>query len=241
MMVPLGVVALIVGAGGCSDAKKSTAAPTDSTAPVASSTLAASATPGDAFCALAETARTAGSAVDTSEGDPATLKAEVDVALAASKAAVAAAPSDFVEIGKATVVQQEAVVALLETYGYSFTKAVTSDEGKAFFSDPNYAKVKSDRDTYLQAHCDLQPTTNSSSGAGVTLSPGDDGIRELFQLLQIGGEVQISDDQIECLVGELSGKITAGDLQSIGSGQAVTDAGTSLFVAAIGTCGVVLG
>ena len=242
----------MIGAGGCSSGAKTTSGsdatmdPTSGSVTVSTTvsttavSQAATAVAGDEFCRLSTAARVAGNAVNTSETDPAVLKPEVEAALAASKAATAAAPADFAEIGKNSVAQQEAVIALLEQYDYSFTAAVTSAEGKAFFSDPDYAAVKKARDAYLEQHCDLQPSDSGSSNGGISLSPGDEGIRQLFQLLQIGGQVQITDDQIECLVGELSGKITDADLRAIGSGQPVSGSSSALFVAAIGTCGVVL-
>lgn len=238
-MTACAAAALMIGAGGCSGAK--TASGSDATT-VSTTAVgqAATAVAGDEFCMLSEAARMAGNAVNTSETEPAVLQPEVEAALAASKAAAAAAPADFAEIGQNSVAQQEAVIALLKQYDYSFTAAVTSAEGKAFFGDPDYAAVKTARDAYLEQHCDLQPSESGASSGGISLSPGDEGIRQLFQLLQIGGEVQITDDQIECLVGDLSGKITDADLRAIGSGQPVSGSGSALFVAAIGTCGVVL-
>lgn len=234
------VAVALIGAGGCSSATKTASGSNATTVSTTAVGQAATAVAGDEFCRLSEAARAAGNAVNTSETDPAVLQPEVEAALAASKAAVAAAPADFAEIGKNSVAQQEAVIALLKQYDYSFTAAVTSATGKAFFGDPAYAQVKAARDAYLEQHCGLLPSDSGTSGGGISLSPGDEGIRQLFQLLQIGGQVQITDDQIECLVGDLSGTITDADLQAIGSGQPVTDAGTALFIAAIGTCGVVL-
>src|SRR4051812_4651801 len=187
---------------------------------------AATATPGDAFCGLEDVARQAGLAISTSQSDPTTLQAQVQAALEASKAAAAIAPADFTDIATKTIAQQEGVVALLKQYDYSFAKALASKEGSAFFSDPSLSEVKAQRDAYLQEHCNLAPTANTSGGGGITLSPGDEGIRELFQLLRLGGQVEISDQQIDCAVSSLSGVLSEADLQAIGAGTTVSQAGS---------------
>ena len=233
---------LLIGTAACSsssDGSSTVVAPSASTA-ASSTTIAATATPGDAFCGLEDVARQAGLAISTSESDPTKLQAEVIAALAASKAAAAIAPADFADIAATTIAQQEAVVALLEKYEYSFVKALASQDGNTFFSDPALGEVKAARDAYLQEHCNLAPSDNSSSGAGITLSPGDEGIRQLFQLLRLGGQVEITDAQIDCAVSSLSGVISDADLQAIGAGNTVSDAASQAFVEAISTCGITI-
>ena len=233
---------LVVASAACSssaDGSSTSGAASTSTA-ASSTTIVATATPGDAFCGLEDVARQAGLAISSSESDPAKLQAEVVAALDASKAAAAIAPADFVDIAAKTIAQQEAVVALLEKYDYSFVKALASQDGNAFFGDPALGEVKAERDAYLQEHCNLTPSDNTSSGAGITLSPGDEGIRQLFQLLRLGGKVEISDSQIDCAVSSLSGVISDEDLQSIGAGNAVSDAASQAFVTAISTCGITI-
>jgi hypothetical protein len=238
--------ALILASAGCSSSSSGGAASavaTNNSGGSATTTTvakAATATPGDAFCSLEEVAREAGLAISTSQSDPTTLQAQVVAALDASKAAAAIAPADFVDIATATVAQQEGVAALLKQYDYSFAKALASEEGNAFFSDPSLGEVKARRDAYLQEHCNLAPTANTSSGGGISLSPGDEGIRELFQLLRLGGQVQISDQQIDCAVTSLSGVLSEADLQAIGAGTTVSDAGSQAFVDAISTCGITI-
>lgn len=200
-----------------------------------------SATAGDEFCMLAAKARTIGAAVDTAAADPAALQAQVDAAFDASKAVAAKAPKDFEVLAKKNIEQQRAVVALLQQYDYNWTKALTSAEGKKLFGDADYAQNKTDRDAYLQQHCDIAPTENTSGGAGVTLSSGDQGIREFFQLLQIGGQLEITDQQVNCAVAALSGKISDADMQAIGSGAAVSDDGTKALVESLSGCNIVLG
>lgn len=231
-MAGLQTLLLLIAATACGSSSDDNAA--------GGSDIAATATPGDEFCSLVDVARTVGHAVAPSETDPVRLKANVVAATEASRAAVAAAPADYREIAAATIAQQEALVALLEKYDYSFVEVLASDDGNAFFADPGLAEVKAERDAYLQEHCNLAPSDNSSAGGAITLSPGDEGIRQLFQLLRLGGEVEISDDQIDCAVGSLSGAISDTDLQAIGAGTTVSDAGTQAFVLAIANCGITL-
>ena len=205
-----------------------------------SSTIAPTANPGDEFCRLEDVARQAGLVINTSQSDPTTLQAQVVAALDASKAAAAVAPADFAEISAKTIAEQEGVVALLEQYHYSFAKALASKEGNTFFSDPAIADVKAKRDAYLQQHCNLAPSEGTSGGGGITLSPGGEGVRQLFQLLRLGGQVEISDQQIDCAVAALSGVLSEADLQAIGAGTTVSDAGRQALVDAISTCGITI-
>jgi hypothetical protein len=232
---------LILAATACSSSSSGSRASGAETSATSTTVAAkaATATPGDAFCGLEDVARQAGLAISTSQSDPTTLQAQVVAALDASKAAAAIAPADFTDIATKTIAQQEGVVALLKQYDYSFAKALASKEGSAFFSDPSLSEVKAQRDAYLQEHCNLATTANTSGG-GITLSPGDEGIRELFQLLRLGGQVEISDQQIECAVTSLSGVLSEADLQAIGAGTTVSQAGSQAFVNAISTCGITI-
>jgi hypothetical protein len=191
------------------------------------------------FCQLSATARDAGLAIDISATDPATVEPQVQAVIDASKAVAAAAPADYADIASKTVAEQEQLLALWAKYDYDFAKMQASNEGKAFFADPDFAALQTGRDTYLQKNCDVAPAQNTSADAGVILSPGDEGIRQMFQILQIGGQLAVTDEQIDCLVDALSGQISDADLNAVGSGGSVSDAGTAALVAAISTCGVV--
>ncbi|MCU1390312.1 MAG: hypothetical protein JWL72_3650 [Ilumatobacteraceae bacterium] len=230
----------MAGVVGCSSSSPASTGAASTTAPSGSSITPGSSVVATAgpFCTAWDEARRAGAAIDTAGIDPTVVKAEVAAALAATKAAAALAPADFADLAAKSVAQEEAVVALLEKYDYSFA-ALTSEEGKALVDSADYIKVTDDRNAYLQKNCGLAPNQTTAGQAGVVLSPGDDGIRQLFQLLQIGGQLDISDDQIDCLVDALSGKISDADLQAIGANGSVSDSGTAAFVEALSTCGVV--
>jgi len=204
---------------------------------------AAAATTGPAtagqFCQLSAAAREVGAAIDVSATDKATVEAQVGAVIDATKAVAAAAPADYAAVATKTVAEQEQLLALWARYDYDFAKMQASEEGKAFFADPDFAALQNERDTYLQKHCDLAPAQDTSANAGVILSPGDEGIRQMFQILQIGGQLAVTDEQVDCLVDALSGQISDADLNAIGSAGSVTDAGTAALIAAINTCGVV--
>ena len=237
------VSVVIFAAAGCSSSSSGsggTASAATTVASTGASARPATAKPGDPFCGLEDVARQSGLAISTSETDAAKLQAQVVAALDASKAAAAVAPTDFADIATKTVAEQEGVVALLKQFDYSFVNALASDEGNAFFSDPELGQVKAQRDAYLQEHCNLAPSQAPSAGAGITLSPGADGIRQLFQLLRLGGKVEISDQQIDCAVSSLSGALSEADLQAIGAGTTVSDAGRQAFINAISTCGITI-
>ncbi len=195
---------------------------------------AATAEPGDAFCVLAEKARDLGDAIDTSGTDPAETKDQVEAALAASKAAAKKAPKDFEELAAKTVDQQEKTVELLEKYDYSFIDAFTSDEGAALFTDEGFKQNQDDRDAYLDDKCEIAPTENSG---GPTFASGDEGIRQLFKLFALGTGTEVTDDQLDCLVGELSGVLTDDDMAAISNGTGTPEANTAIGQAAV-TCGL---
>ena len=195
---------------------------------------AATAEPGDDFCVLAEEARALGAAIDTSGTDPDVTKDQVEAALAASKAAAKRAPKDFEELAAKTVESQEKTVELLEKYDYNFIDAFTSEEGTALFNDEGFQESEEARDAYLDEKCEIAPTDNSG---GPTLASGEEGIRQLFKLFALGTGAEVTDDQLDCLVGELSGVLTDEDLAAITSGTGSTESNAAIGQAVI-TCGV---
>jgi len=197
----------------------------------------ATAQPASEFCKLAQEARDIGDKVDPSSGDPALSEQQVAAALTASKAAAAKAPKDFAEIGERSVKSQEALVVILEEYDYEWVAAITSDEGQKLFEDPQYEGVQAERDTYLLAKCEIQPTDNTYGG-GLTFSPGDAGIRELFALLQLTASFELTDEQVGCAVDALSGTISDEDVQAIANQQTVSEEGTAAFLPAVSSCGI---
>ena len=181
----------------------------------------ATATPGSKFCTLALEARTAGQAMDIS-ASPDALKKQVEEGVRASKLAVAQSPKDFQDIAKRTLAAQDAFVKLLEDNGYDMVNAMTSDEGKKLINDPQFSKVDDDRKAYLQDKCDIAPADTTNAPA-LSLGSGDEGIRKLFQLLQLAPGFNITDDQVECAVENLSGNLSEEEIQAIATQQGVTD------------------
>lgn len=199
---------------------------------------AATATAGDAFCVLAAKAVAIGNAVDTS-GGPANLKGGVAAAVAADKAAEAVAPKDFTDLGQQSIAQEEKLVAILEKYKYDFTATLASPEGKALLGGASdYNAMKAKRDGYLKDKCGIAPTADTSNSTSIKLAAGVEGLQQFLSILQLNPEVAISDEQVSCLVGALTDKISDADLQAIIDKGEVTDAGQTALEQAFVDCGV---
>ncbi len=198
----------------------------------------ATAEPGSKFCELAQQARDVGDAIDTSAGDPDLLQEQVGAALEASKKAAAAAPKDFEVRANESVQAQEAFIDILAKYDYVFVSAITSDEGQELFEDPQYIALQDERKAYLLDKCEIVSTDDTSGE--IPLSAGDDGIRQLFELLQLNESFNLTDDQIDCAVETLSGNISDEDIQAIANSEAVSDQATALFGQTIVDCGIEL-
>jgi len=194
----------------------------------------ATAEPGSKFCKLAQEARDIGDDVDTAEPDPDVFRQQVGAALKASKKAAAAAPKDFKDLAKESVGFQEDFIKILEEYDYVVLDALTSDEGQELFEQPRYAEVQDERNAYLLDNCEIERTDNTDGD--IPLSPGEDGIRQLFELLQLNESFNITDDQIDCAVDALAGNISDEDLNAIADNQPVSDEGTQKFELAVSTC-----
>ena len=198
---------------------------------------AATAEPGSEFCDLAQTSRDIGSSIDPTVATPEELEDDVAEALEASKAAAAAAPKDFEELAERSVESQETFIDILEEYDYEYLTAITSPEGKELFEDPQYQQLQDDRDEYLLEKCEIEKAESSSEG-DLTLASGDDGIRQVFQLLQFNDAFTITDEQIDCAVAELSGKISDEDLQAIANQTEVSQEGQQNLGLAVIACGI---
>lgn len=181
----------------------------------------ATASPGSKFCTLALAARQAGQAMDIS-ASPDDLKKQIEEGVRTSTLAAAQAPKDFQDIAKRTLATQGAFVKLLEENNYDMVTAMTSDEGKKLINDPEFSKVDDDRKAYLQDKCDIAPS-DSTNAPALSLGSGDEGIRKLFKLLQIAPGFNITDDQVECAVENLSGNLSEEEIKAIATQEGITD------------------
>jgi hypothetical protein len=198
---------------------------------------AATAEPGSTFCDLSQEARDIGSAIDPTTASPSELEDQVNEAADAAKKAAAAAPKDFEELADAAVEAQEAFIGILEDNDYDYVSAITSADAKELFGDPDYTQSEQDRDDYLLEKCEIEPEESNFQG-DLELGSGDEGIRQIFQLLQFNDAFTITDDQIDCAVKELSGKISDEDLQAIANQTEVSEEGKQNFGLAVIACGI---
>lgn len=193
--------------------------------------------PGSEFCALSQTARDIGAKVDISSRDAGELKDQISAALEASEAAAAAAPKDFEDLAKESVATQEQFIEILVDNDYDVVAATATNEGKALFQNPRYTEIQDERDEYLQDKCEIAPTDNTT-GSDISLAAGDEGIRQLFALLQINPDARVTDEQIDCAVDVLSGAISDDDIAAIANQGDVSDEGAAVFTDAVATCGL---
>lgn len=98
--------------------------------------VAATATKGDAFCGLAQTAKDDNDGLDSIDvTDPAKVRLELGGAIDSLSAAVAKAPSDIVDTMKTLLANEERLEKLLEDNDFDFAKFAATDEGKALLED----------------------------------------------------------------------------------------------------------
>ena len=198
---------------------------------------AATAEVGSEFCDLAQEARDTGGRIDPTTASPDELQEQVEDAAESAKKAADAAPKDFEELADASVEAQEAFIEILEANDYDYVSAITSSEAKELFEDPSFQEREAERDAYLLEKCEIEKSASSSDG-DLTLSSGDEGIRQVFQLLQFNDEFSITEEQIDCAVAELSGKISDADLQAIANQTEVSEEGKQNFGLAVLACGI---
>ena len=197
----------------------------------------ATAEPGSTFCDLSQESRDLGAEIDPTGDSPEDLEEKVNEAYEASKKAAAAAPKDFEELAEESIESQERFIELLEDHDWVFLTALSSDEGQEFFNAPRYEELQDERSEYLLEHCEIEEVENTSGG-DITFSDGDEGIRQVFQLLQLNDSFSVTDEQVDCAVEELSGKITAEDLAAIANQTEVSEDGKLAFGLAVIACGI---
>ncbi|MEO6124661.1 MAG: hypothetical protein ABIR32_13230 [Ilumatobacteraceae bacterium] len=195
--------------------------------------------PGSTFCALSQTARDVGAKVDITSGNSDELKGQIADALEASKKAAAVAPKDFEDLAGESIDAQERFIEILEVNDYDVVAASATDEGKKFFQDPRFTKVQDERDAYLSDHCGIKPSEDNA-GSDISLATGDEGIRQLFTLLQLNPDAGVTDEEVDCAVDALSGNISDEDIAAIANQGEVTAAGTAVFNDVVSTCGISL-
>jgi hypothetical protein len=201
---------------------------------------AATAQAGDSFCKLAQVAKDDNDELTNLDpSDPAKTKVALSGAIDSLTAASAKAPKDIEATTKALLAAEEKLESLLKANDFDFTKFAASDEGKKLIDDDSISKAGDDLDKYLSDKCgiatddstvdtspgdtttgDTTPVDGTSPGISIDLGTGDDAINKFLDFYELGTGVTLSDEDRNCIVSNLSGKISGDDLnQAISTGQ----------------------
>jgi hypothetical protein len=132
----------------------------------------------------------------------------------------------------------------LKANDFDVVKMAASDEGKKLIADDSITKAGDDLDKYLSDKCgiatgdstldttpgdttpgdtttgDTTPADGTSPGISIDLGTGDDAINKFLDFYELGTGVTLSDEERNCIVSSLSGKISGDDLnKAISTGQ----------------------
>ena len=197
---------------------------------------AATAQAGDSFCKLAEVAKADNDDLSNLDPtDPAKVKVQLSGAIDSLSTLSDKAPKDIQPTTKTLLAAEEQLETLLKANDFDFAKLATSDEGKKLIDDDSINKANDDLDTYLLDKCGL---TTDTTPASIDLGSGDDAINKFLDFYELGTGATLSDDDRNCIVSNLSGKISGDDLNAaISSGQP-SDAVSLVLGQAFITCNV---
>jgi hypothetical protein len=201
--------------------------------------VAATATKGDAFCKLAQTAHDDNQALnkmsDADLADKAKIKLRLTAAIDSLTAMVAKAPKDVAVTAKKQLDVELSVEKLFKDNDYDLIKVTSSDAGKKVLDASQSSTADEELKAYLNDKCGIAPpdttpadTTpadtapvDTATGDTINLGEGDAAINKFLDLYEIGVSVTLTPDQRSCIVSNLSGKVTGADLnQAINSGSA---------------------
>ena len=197
---------------------------------------AATAQAGDSFCKLAQVAKADNDDLSNLDPtDPAKVKVQLSGAIDSLSTLSDKAPKDIQPTTKTLLAAEEQLETLLKANDFDFAKLATSDEGKKLIDDDLINKAGDDLDTYLLDKCGL---TTDTTPASIDLGSGDDAINKFLDFYELGTGATLSDDDRNCIVSNLSGKISGDDLNAaISSGQPSDEVSLVLGQAFI-TCNV---
>jgi hypothetical protein len=215
---------------------------------------AASAQAGDSFCKLAQGAKDDNDALSNLDPtDPAKVKVQLSGAIDSLSTLSDKAPKDIQATTKTLLAAEEKLESLLKANDFDFTKFAASDEGKKLIADDSITKAGDDLDKYLSDKCGIAtdgstvdttpgdtttPADGTSPAISIDLGTGDDAIKKFLDLYELGTGATLSDDERNCIVSHLSGKVSGDDLNAaISTGQPSTAISLVLGQAFI-TCNV---
>lgn len=221
----------------------------------ASDGVAATASRGDAFCTLAQTAKDDNDALDALDStDPAKIKLELGSAIDSLSAAVAKAPKDIAATAQKLLADEEKLETVLKKNDYDIVKMSTTDEGKQLIDDADKSTAGDDFKAYLSDKCgitsdttpaDTTPADTTPAGTApsdttasndtiVDLGEGEDAINKFLDFYELGAGAKLTDDQRSCIVDALVDKVTGDDLNQALTGDASEELQQALGLAFIG-------
>jgi hypothetical protein len=194
------------------------------------------------FCTTAAEAEALGDEVDAAfAAGPEELEAAVTAAVQGSEATLELAPDEIADAMASNVEFQQLLAAILADYDWDANAALTTPEGEELLAERetierDLARVR----TYLEENCGIEDDSDEpddTTSVSVTLPAGDEGLRRFIQLYAIGASVDVTQEQEDCFVEELSGEVEAEQLQLALSGEAPQAVNMAVGVAVL-SCGI---
>jgi len=215
---------------------------------------AATASQGDAFCKLAQTAKDDNDALSNVDfTDPAKVKLQLSAAIDSLTAMAAKAPKDISATVKSLLDDETKLETLLKANDFDIVKMSATDEGKALIDEADKSTTGEELDKYLSDKCgitidtsedttvpsDTTPVdttaTNDSTGVSVDVGECAAAINKFLDFYEIGTGAKLTAEQRSCIVDSLHGKVTGEDLNKvISGGDASTELEQALGLAFIG-------
>lgn len=215
---------------------------------------AATAQAGDSFCKLAQVAKDDNDSLrNLNPTDPAKVKVQLSGAIDSLSSLSAKAPKDIEATTKTLLAAEEKLESLLKDVDFDFAKLATSAEGKKLTADKSISDAAQTLDKYLSDNCGIAtsdstvdttpplgttPSDGTAPAISIDLGTGDDAINKFLDFYELGTGATLSDADRNCIVSNLSGKISGDDLnKAISSGQP-SDAISLVLGQAFITCNV---
>jgi hypothetical protein len=204
---------------------------------------AATATQGDAFCKLAQTAKDDNDTLqEVDASDPAAIKLQLGAAIDSLSALAAKAPKDIVDTVKTLLANEEKLEGLLKDNDYDFEKLAATDEGKKLQEDTEIDQNGEELDAYLTEKCGIDTSDETDDTAVVDdtiavedtvvvdesvasddtivdLGEGEDAINQFLDFYELGTSSTLTVEDRDCLVSNLIDKVTGDDLNQAVSGE----------------------
>jgi hypothetical protein len=222
--------------------------PPDTSSPDTSDTTSASTSPAERpgvdseFCTTAAEAEALGDEVDPAlAAGPQELEEAVTAAVAGSEATLELAPEEIADLMATNVDFQRRLADILAEYDWDADVALTTPDGEELLAereeiDSDLAEVRA----YLEENCGIEDDSDSDEpddATAMTLPAGDEGLRRFIQLYSIGASVDVSQEQEDCFVEELSGEVEVEQLELALSGEAPEAVNMAVGLAVLG-CGI---